>query len=97
MGPFQTMNVRSCRSFFTQGGATSGCVGYFVEAGNLPVYKKNSFCIPRLPLQNLIWPTFFQDKKALARFKKDIWCIELADVDELTKHINGVKYLLYTV
>ena len=32
--------------------------------------------------------------KAFAGFKNDIWCIELAYVDKLTKDNNGVKYLL---
>ena len=32
--------------------------------------------------------------KALARFKNEIWCMDLAYVDKLAKDINGVKYLL---
>ena len=33
--------------------------------------------------------------KALARFKNEIWCMDLAYVDKLAKDINGVKYLLF--
>ena len=32
--------------------------------------------------------------KSFARFKNEIWCIELAHVDNLAKKNNGVKYLL---
>ena len=32
--------------------------------------------------------------KAFARFKNEIWCMDLAYVDKLPKHNNGVKYLL---
>ena len=36
----------------------------------------------------------FKQMKAFARFKKEIWCTDLADVDKLAKDNNGVKYLL---
>ena len=32
--------------------------------------------------------------KAFARFKTEIWCMDLAYVDKLAKHNNGVKYLI---
>ena len=32
--------------------------------------------------------------KAFARFKNEIWCMDLAYVDKLAKVNNGVKYLL---
>ena len=32
--------------------------------------------------------------KAFARFKNQIWCMDLAYVDKLAKDSNGVKYLL---
>ena len=32
--------------------------------------------------------------KALAIFKNDFWCMDLAYVDKLAKYSNGVKYLL---
>ena len=36
----------------------------------------------------------FKRMKAFARFKNEIWCMDLAYVDELAKDNNGVKYLL---
>ena len=32
--------------------------------------------------------------RAFARFRNEIWCMDLAYVDKLAKEINGVKYLL---
>ena len=32
---------------------------------------------------------------AFARFKNEIWCMDLAYVDKLAKKNNGVKYLLF--
>ena len=32
--------------------------------------------------------------KAFARFKIEIWCMDLACVDKLVEYNNGVKYLL---
>ena len=32
--------------------------------------------------------------KAIARFKSEIWCMDLAYVDKLAKDNNGVKYFL---
>ena len=33
--------------------------------------------------------------KAFARFKSEIWCLDLAYVDKLAKHNNSVKYILF--
>ena len=32
--------------------------------------------------------------RAFATFRKEIWCLDLADVDKLAKENNGVKHLL---
>ena len=32
--------------------------------------------------------------RAFARFRNEIWCMDLAYVDKLAKGNNGVKYLL---
>ena len=36
----------------------------------------------------------FKRMRAFARFRNDIWCMDLAYVDKLAKEKNGVKYLL---
>ena len=35
-----------------------------------------------------------QENEGFARFKNEIWCMDLAYVDKLAKENNGVKYLL---
>ena len=36
----------------------------------------------------------FKRMRAIARFRNEIWCMDLAYVDKLANEINGVKYLL---
>ena len=36
----------------------------------------------------------FKRMKAFARFKNEIWCMNMACVDKLAKDSNGVKYLV---
>ena len=36
----------------------------------------------------------FDRMRAFARFRKEIWCMDLAYVNKLSKKINGVKFLL---
>ena len=36
----------------------------------------------------------FERMRAFARFKNEIWCMDLAHVDKLAKDNIGVKYLL---
>ena len=36
----------------------------------------------------------FKIMRAFARFRNEIWCLDLAYVDKLAKENNGVKFLL---
>ena len=36
----------------------------------------------------------FKRMRALARFRDEIWCMDLAYIDKLAKENNGVKYFL---
>ena len=36
----------------------------------------------------------FKRLRAFAKFRNEIWCMDLAYVDKLAKEYNGVKYLL---
>ena len=36
----------------------------------------------------------FKRMRAFARFRNEIWCMDLAYVDKLAKENNGVRYLL---
>ena len=66
-----------------------------VEASNLSVSKVRQFLHSKPSYTKFTIATRkFKRMKAYARFKNEIWCLDLAYVDELAKDNNGVKYLL---
>ena len=79
----------------TQGGAVYVSVRILVKASNLSVSKVRHFvhskpCYTKLALAT----RQFKRMKSFARFKNEIWCMNLAYLDKLAKDMNGVKYLL---
>ena len=79
----------------TQGAAAYGSVRNLSKASRLPVSKvrqflhsKDSYAKFILTAQN------FKRMRAFAKFRKKIWCMDLAYVDKLAKENTGVKYLL---
>ena len=80
---------------YTQGGAAYGSVRNLVKASNLPVSKVRQFLHSK-PSYTKFTPATrkFKRVKAFARFKNEIWCMDLAYVDKLAKNNTGVKYLL---
>ena len=80
---------------YTQGGAAYGSVRNLVKASNLSVSKVRQFLHSKLSYTKFtLAPRKFKRMKALARFKNEIWCLDLAYVDKLANDNNGVKYLL---
>ena len=80
---------------YTQGGAAFGSARDSVRISNLPVSMLRQF------LHSKPWYTRFtlatskfKRLKAIARFKNEIRCMDLAYVDKPAKHNNGVKHLL---
>ena len=66
-----------------------------MNASNLSVSKVREFLHTKPFYTKITRATpKFKRMKAFARFKNDIWCMDLAYVDKLAKHNNGVKYLL---
>ena len=79
----------------TQGGTAYGSVRNLVKASNLSVSKVRHFLHSKPSYTKLTLATLkFNRMKAFARFRKEIWCMDLAYVDKLAKDNNGVKYLL---
>ena len=77
---------------YTQGGAAYGSVRNLVTASNLPVSKVRQFLHSKPSYTKLTLATRkFKRMKAFARFKNEIWCMDLAYVDKLAKDNNGVK------
>ena len=80
---------------YTQGVAANGAVRNLVEASNLSVSKVRHLLHSKPSYTKFTLATRkFKRMKAIARFKKEIRCMDLAYVDELAKDNNGVKYLL---
>ena len=80
---------------YTQGGAAYGSVRNLVKASNLSVSKVRQFLHSKPSYTKFTLATRnFKRMKAFARFKNEIWCMDLAYVDKLAKDKNGVKYLL---
>ena len=69
---------------YTQGGAANGPVRNLVKAGNLQVSKERQFLHSKLLYTKSTLATRkFKKTKAFARFKSDVWLINLTYVDEL--------------
>ena len=80
---------------YTQGGAAYGSARKIVRASNLSVSKVRQFLHSKASYTKFTLATRkFKRMKAFARFKNEIWCMDLAYVDKLAKDNKGVKYLL---
>ena len=80
---------------YTQGAAAYGSVRTLTKASRLPVSKVRQFlhskaCYTKFTLA----ARKFKRMRAFARFRNEIWCMDLAYVDKLAKENNGEEYLL---
>ena len=80
---------------YTQGAAAYGSVRNLAKASRLPASKVREFLYSKASYTKFTLGTRkFIRMKAFARFKNEIWCMNLAYFDKLAKENNGVKYLL---
>ena len=94
-GSLSKSERQKLKRLYTQGGAAYGSVRNLVKASNLPVSKVRQFLHSKPSYTKFTLATRkFKRMKAFARFKNEIWCMDLAYVDKLAKDNNGVKYLL---
>ena len=94
-GSLSKYERQKLQRLYTQGAAAYGSVRNLSKASRLPVSKvrhflhsKDSYTKFTLAAQK------FKRMRAFARFRNEIWCMNLAYVDKLSKQNNGVKYLL---
>ena len=81
--------------FYTQGAAAYGSVRNLAKASRLPVSKVRQFLHSEdSDTKFTSAARKFKRMRAFARFRNEIWCMDLAYVDKLAKENNGVKYLL---
>ena len=94
-GSLSKSERQKLQRLYTQGGAAYGSVRNLVKTSNLPVSKVRQLLHSKSSYTKFTLATRkFKRMKAFARFKNEIWCMDLAYVDKLPKDNNGVKYLL---
>ena len=94
-GSLSKSESQKLQRLYTQGGAAYGSVRNLVKASNLSVSKMRQFLHSKPSYTKFTLATRkFKRMKAFARFKNEIWCMDLADVDKLAKDNNDVNYLL---
>ena len=80
---------------FLQGAAAFCSVRNLAKASRLPVSKVRQFLHSKVFYTKFTFAAQnFKRMRAFARFRNEIWCMDLAYVDKLAKEKNGVKYLL---
>ena len=80
---------------YTHGAAAYGSVRNLAKASRLPVSKVRQFFHSRDSYAKFtLAARKFKRMRAFARFRNEIWCMDLAYVDKLAKENNGVKNLL---
>ena len=77
---------------YTQGGVAYGSVRILVKTSNLSVSKVRQYLHSKPSYTKFTLATLkIKRMKAFARFKNEIWCMDLAHVDKLAKDNNGVE------
>ena len=94
-GSLSKYERQKLQRLYTQGAAAYGSVRNLSKASRLPVSKFRQFLHSKDSFTKFsLAARKFKRMRAFARFRNEIWCIDLAYVDKLAKENKGVKYLL---
>ena len=94
-GSLSKYERQKLQRLYTQGAAAYGSVRNLAKASRLPVSKVRQFLHSKDSYTEFILAARkFKRLRVFARFRSQIWCMDLAYGDKLAKKINGVKYLL---
>ena len=94
-GSLSKYERQKLQRLYTQGAATYGSVRNLSKASRLPVPKVRQFLHSKDSYTKFtLAARKFERMRAFARFRNEIWCMDLAYVDKLAKENNGVKYFL---
>ena len=94
-GSFSKSERQNLQRLYTHGPAAYGSVRNLAKASKLPVSKVRQFLHSKDSYTKFTLATRkFKRMRAFARFKNEIWCMDLAYVDKLAKDNRGIKYLL---
>ena len=94
-GSLSKYERQKLQRLYTQGAAAHGSVHNLAKASRLPVSKVRQFLHSKASYAKFtLAARKFKRMRAFARFRNEIWCMDLAYVDNLAKENNGLKYLL---
>ena len=92
-GSLSKSERQKLQRLYTQGGAAYGSLRNLVKVINLSVKKVRQLLHSKPSYTKFALATRkVKQIKAFARFKNEIWCMDLAYVDKLAKDNNAVKY-----
>ena len=95
LGSLSKSERQKLQRIYTQGFAAYGSVRNLAKAAKLSPLKVREFLHSKTSYTRFTQATHnFKRMRTFARFKNEIWCMDLAKVDKLAKDNNGVKYLL---
>ena len=93
-GPLPKSEGQKLRRLYTQSGAAYGSVRNLKKTSILSVSNVRQYFHSQPSYVKCTPATRkFKQKKAFARFRYEIQCMDLSCVDKLAKNKNGVKYL----
>ena len=94
-GSLSKSERQKLQRLYTHGPAAYGSVRNLTKASKLPVTKVRQFLHSKDSYTKFTLATRkFKRMRAFARYKNEIWCMDLAYVDKLAKDNRGIKYLL---
>ena len=95
IGSLSKSERQKLQKLYTKGYAAYGSVRNLSKASKLPESKVRQFLHSKTSYTRFTQATRkLKRMRAFARFKNEIWCLDLAYVDKLANDNNGVKYLL---
>ena len=94
-GSLSKYERQKLQRLYMQGAAANGSVRNLAKASRLPVSKIRQFLRSKDSYTKFtLTARKIKRMRAFARFRNEIWCMDLAYVDKLAKENNGLKYLV---
>ena len=95
LGSLSKSERQKLQRLYTQGFAAYSSVRNLAKAAKLSPLKVIEFLHSKTSYTRFTLATRkFKRMRAFARFKNEVWCMDLAYADKLAKDNNGLKYLL---
>ena len=91
-GSLSKYERQKLQRLYTQGAAAYGSVCNLAKVSRLPVSKVRQFLLSKASFIKFTLATRkFKKMRVFARFRNEIWCMDLAYVDEMAETNNGLK------